>query len=172
MSRQVRTCCVEGCKQKHRRNGFCNTHSKRIERHGDLGRHYPWACHSDEERRERLKQRQRRYDKSPKGKAASILKRHRRRHREGDKIALTVDDVLAIKTKFDFQCFKCRSKIDLTLDHHVPLAKGGKFIIENVVLLCRTCNGLKADALPDEFYSVEELSVLRNLLESGKISNA
>lgn len=140
-------------------------HSKRVDRHGDPEKlNYFWAAKSDEERKARLKISQRAYDQTPKGRAASILKRHRRRHKEGGQVKLTVDDVLAIKTKFNFQCFKCKSKDDLTLDHHIPLTSGGKLTIDNVVLLCRKCNGLKADQLPEQFYSLEECYKLKELL--------
>lgn len=156
-------CLVQGCVEKHRRNGYCNMHSARVKRHNDFHAIYPNKM-TPEERKENLKRSQRSYDQTPEGKAAAVLKRHRRRHKEGGEVTLTVRDVLAIKTKFGFQCFKCKTKTDLTLDHHLPLALGGKLCVQNCVLLCRRCNGLKADLDPQSWYSETELAALLDLL--------
>lgn len=41
-------------------------------------------------------------------------------------------------------CQSCGTTRDLTLDHHVPLAKGGTNAIENLgTVLCRSCNSRK-----------------------------
>lgn len=145
-------------------------HSKRMERHGSADAVYPNKM-TTAERRQNLKERQRVYDRSPKGKAASILKRHRRRHKEGGEVLLTVKDVLAIKAKFNFRCFKCTTMKDLTLDHHIPLAKGGKLEATNIVVLCRKCNGIKADQDPGEFYSREELASLDRSLKNKSFTD-
>ena len=52
------------------------------------------------------------------------------------------------------KCFYC--KIDLlfkesTLDHKIPISKGGSEKIENFVLACRKCNKEKADIPFEEF---------------------
>lgn len=135
-----------------------------MRRHGHTEKHYPWAAKSQEERRARIKIAQRAYDQSPKGKAAAVLKRHRRNAQE--QVTLTVEDVLRIKTQFAFKCFKCKVSDQPTLDHHIPLASGGKLSHGNVVLLCRKCNGLKADLPPEQFYSEQELNDLRPILQN------
>ncbi len=45
------------------------------------------------------------------------------------------------------ECFYCREKTKLTLDHVVPLAKGGAHSIGNLVMACRSCNSSKNDKL-------------------------
>ena len=40
-------------------------------------------------------------------------------------------------------CRLCGSKEDLTWDHRVPLAKGGKSVWSNLQVLCRPCNSAK-----------------------------
>lgn len=82
---------------------------------------------------------------------------------------MTVEDVLAIKTQFNFVCFKCKTFEQPTLDHHISLASGGKLTHGNVVLLCRKCNGIKADRDPSEFYSEQELSDLRQILQNQNL---
>jgi 5-methylcytosine-specific restriction endonuclease McrA len=49
-----------------------------------------------------------------------------------------------------FQCQYCGTQKDLTLDHLVPKAKGGKTTWNNLVTACKKCNSLKGD------YSLEE----------------
>lgn len=44
-----------------------------------------------------------------------------------------------------FQCQYCGSQKDLTLDHIIPKAKGGKTSWNNLVTACRRCNALKGD---------------------------
>lgn len=52
------------------------------------------------------------------------------------------------------RCAICGRKIkdldDLTVDHIVPLAKGGKNTIENFQLAHKKCNELKGQLLPKE----------------------
>lgn len=40
-------------------------------------------------------------------------------------------------------CFNCHSEEDLTIDHIVPMSIGGKHEIENLQVLCRSCNSRK-----------------------------
>lgn len=161
-------CSIEECTEKHRRNGFCAKHSLRQFRTGsvaDVKIGAPVKYNSPEERKAGLKARQRAYDQTPRGKAAHVLKRHRRRHLEGGGcVTLTADEIQIVITRFDGKCFKCKSPDDSTLDHHVPLAKGGKLELSNVVILCRKCNGLKADLDPSEFYEPSQLSELSCIL--------
>lgn len=49
-----------------------------------------------------------------------------------------------------FTCQYCNiilRKDDCTLDHVLPISKGGKTVWENVVTACRICNGNKGDSL-------------------------
>lgn len=63
------------------------------------------------------------------------------------------------KTVFRFQNGKCAycgkklSKLERTLDHVVPLSKGGaKHSIENIVMSCRLCNQKKGSCSPEYYY--------------------
>lgn len=47
------------------------------------------------------------------------------------------------------ECYVCGSKSSLTLDHIIPVSRGGSNRIVNLQLLCSPCNQLKADSLPD-----------------------
>ena len=40
-------------------------------------------------------------------------------------------------------CANCRLEAELVLDHIIPIARGGKSQLENLQLLCATCNRIK-----------------------------
>jgi 5-methylcytosine-specific restriction endonuclease McrA len=46
-------------------------------------------------------------------------------------------------------CQACGSRWDLTIDHILPISKGGRTTIPNLQILCRRCNRLKNDAIID-----------------------
>ncbi len=54
------------------------------------------------------------------------------------------------------RCVYCSTHLDqhtATLDHVVPLARGGAHDPGNVVVACAPCNRLKGDLLPYEFFA-------------------
>ena len=51
----------------------------------------------------------------------------------------------------NYTCQFCGSKENLTLDHIWPKSKGGKFILENLKVLCFPCNQRKSDKHPYEY---------------------
>ncbi|TGK07672.1 HNH endonuclease [Leptospira semungkisensis] len=57
------------------------------------------------------------------------------------------------KKKADGICHYCGKKFspdELTMDHLIPLAKGGKSIKANLVPACKECNNAKKNKLPFE----------------------
>ena len=77
---------------------------------------------------------------------------------------------------FGNRCFKCGmpeklvqdigAPPNLCIDHHIPMALGGHLAPGNLVALCRSCNGVKLDQDPTDFYTAQELERLRPLLAS------
>jgi len=49
-----------------------------------------------------------------------------------------------------FECQYCGTRNDLTLDHIVPKAKGGKSTWMNLITACKECNARKGDYTPEE----------------------
>ncbi|WP_127121272.1 HNH endonuclease [Chryseotalea sanaruensis] len=50
----------------------------------------------------------------------------------------------------NFECQYCGTKRDLTIDHVIPRAKGGKDSWTNLVTACKRCNAKKGDFTPEE----------------------
>ena len=73
---------------------------------------------------------------------------------------------------FGDQCFKCgtpelppRANCPpvLCMDHHIPMALGGRLEPGNIVGLCRRCNERKLDQHPEQFYTQQELEKLAEI---------
>ncbi len=59
---------------------------------------------------------------------------------------VTVDDWKQIKHDCNYTCHRCKRsepEIQLTIDHVIPLAKGGTNYPSNIQALCRSCNCAK-----------------------------
>lgn len=52
-------------------------------------------------------------------------------------------------------CTQLMHPRDKTLDHVVPVAKGGKHSITNAVIACRSCNSRKGARTPDQWLSAD-----------------
>ena len=48
------------------------------------------------------------------------------------------------KIKFD-KCIFCKTTKNLTIDHIIPLSRGGTNALKNIQILCKTCNEKKGD---------------------------
>ena len=57
---------------------------------------------------------------------------------------------LRILMRDGYECYWCGMDAD-TVDHIIPVAKGGTDVDDNLVAACRKCNFSKRDKLPDEF---------------------
>lgn len=65
---------------------------------------------------------------------------------------------------FDHKCFNCDTKDGLEIDHHKPLSKGFGLTRTNAVVLCRQCNAKKNNKDPQNFYTNQQLKLLKELL--------
>lgn len=57
----------------------------------------------------------------------------------------------AIKQR-DGKCYECDSTENLTVDHIIPLSRGGYDIVENLRTLCLSCNKRKASMINWRWY--------------------
>ena len=72
---------------------------------------------------------------------------YRRKNSEG---ILTFEEEKYIYARFPI-CPYCNTSKSDTLDHVIPLSKGGKNDTSNVVAVCRSCNSKKHDKMLIEF---------------------
>jgi 5-methylcytosine-specific restriction endonuclease McrA len=80
----------------------------------------------------------------------NVRNRYARKKNAGGKI--TVKEWRALKEKYNYTCLCCRRRepeIKLTLDHVLPLVKGGRNIIDNAQPLCGSCNSSKGTKVVD-----------------------
>jgi len=52
---------------------------------------------------------------------------------------------LNLMRKYNYRCTYCGSEENLSVDHVIPLSKGGEDYIENLVIACRKCNSSKGN---------------------------
>lgn len=106
-------------------------------------------------------QNRKEYMKTEQWKLSSRLGRAKRRAALKDvEQKFSAKDAREVMSKFNYSCFKCGSKDNLHIDHHIPLSKGGRLTFTNAVILCAVCNVKKSNKDPQEFYSQKELIAL------------
>jgi 5-methylcytosine-specific restriction endonuclease McrA len=64
---------------------------------------------------------------------------------------LTETQWQTLLAKYDGHCAYCGKEVKLTLDHVIPLSKGGKHSIDNVVPACLHCNDSKGARTPEQW---------------------
>jgi len=60
---------------------------------------------------------------------------------------LTLDQWEEIKKNQNYKCAYCGKEIQLTIDHIVPISKGGNHTQENIQGLCKSCNCKKQNKI-------------------------
>lgn len=84
-----------------------------------------------------------------KRKATEYKRRARKIGAEG---FYTEVDIRRIRSAQNHRCAACKRKCALTVDHIVPLSKGGSNWPRNIQLLCLSCNAGKHDRPNEEFF--------------------
>lgn len=105
---------------------------------------------------ERLKELRRRawakYANTDKGKA--VIKENRARRDAAKKAAYPVVSLAAIRERDGLWCYLCEQTIDderkVTIDHVVPIARGGTHTEDNLRVAHQSCNSWKHDRLLSE----------------------
>ena len=57
------------------------------------------------------------------------------------------------------RCYYCNAQVlpkELTMDHLVPIIRGGKSVKSNIVTACKECNNKKKYLLPSEWEEYQE----------------
>jgi len=105
------------------------------------------------ENAEEIRERQREYNLSTRGRLARSIANHNRRIRMlsgGGRY--TIEDAQQQFANQRGLCWWCSKSLQdgFHIDHYVPLAKGGSNGRENIVISCPTCNKKKGTKLPFE----------------------
>ncbi len=86
------------------------------------------------QKRDHILKRQRRYEQSEKGRRTKLLASHRRRAKQlsNHSASYTCEQITSLKQSFDNQCAYCGKDKLLTIDHFIPISKGGPDCIGNL----------------------------------------
>ena len=84
------------------------------------------------------------------------LRQRNNRHKERARKAGVADDATPaqcekIKKKQKGKCCYCKCFAPLTLEHIMPISKGGGHTASNIAFACERCNNRKADKDPFDF---------------------
>lgn len=160
--------CDELCASRYRRGYVCKTTRECLSCHAVMPRNKPLrALHCSYEcwyrdNRENLNSYLREYrenkpeivkaitkryrDKRP---LPRLLERYRRRHKEtlNGIFHVTSKDINRLLNRHNYKCFYCgQDDKPLQLDHVIPIAKGGRTSIGNLIPSCSHCNQSKNDS--------------------------
>lgn len=105
------------------------------------------------ENKEKLRESARRW-RSKNPEKVRVLLRNRRARLLSAPGKHSADDIERLLKKQEFRCYWCFSDISngrCSVDHYIPLIKGGSNGSENIVMACRSCNSRKNALMPDEF---------------------
>lgn len=96
---------------------------------------------------------QKEYRKTPKGKA--VLAKYNMKRRELTKVNHSLNykssQLVQVYEAFDFKCCYC-NKPATSLDHFIPLTKGGSDVVGNMLPACSFCNSSKNANDPEQWY--------------------
>lgn len=66
-----------------------------------------------------------------------------------------------LKRIYQSPCFACGSQTNQSLDHLIPLSRGGNHSVGNIITLCRSCNNQKYDKTLTEWRKIKSLITQR-----------
>ncbi len=88
-----------------------------------------------------------------------------KRTRTMDKIIISKVQFNAILNMFDGGCCYCGEHKNRTIEHLIPVSKGGKSVYENLLLACWKCNSSKRDKDMEEWYRRQDFYNQDNLIK-------
>jgi 5-methylcytosine-specific restriction endonuclease McrA len=86
---------------------------------------------------------------------------------------LTVEEWVEICNTFNNTCAYCGSNRQLTMDHVIPVSKGGYTYYRNIIPACKTCNSSKHNKdllvwfVAQSFYTEQRLAFILSFVKGG-----
>lgn len=153
------TCSIEGCGKKIEGKSFCQMHYARFKKYGDphkVKKIVGGICkvegcneknrnHGYCEEHYKTSDRFKEYMRSQSAKRRCILL-------NVEINDFTENDWLIVLKEFDGKCAYCGNDGKQSIDHVVPVTKGGNHTKNNIVPACRSCNSSKNNRELDEWY--------------------
>ena len=111
----------------------------------------------------RLKCRAKYYQNLESSRQISQIHRQKRRARKqaNHHVGYTLSQVKCLQQQFDNRCAYCGVTEKLTLDHFIPVSKGGPDCIGNLLPVCGQCNSSKHDSDPVKWYKSQRFYSLK-----------
>lgn len=133
----------------YRKNYAKNLENSRAKRRARFKQWY--SCNAEFQR-----QRTRQYAKAhPESKRISEQKRRIRKLNNGEYLILPKE----ISRLLSSNCNNCGSSKSVTLDHIIPISRGGSHSIGNLQSLCKSCNSSKNNKTITEWRKIKSLTM-------------
>jgi 5-methylcytosine-specific restriction endonuclease McrA len=87
----------------------------------------------------------RKNNRTENGKAKFARARHKRRAAMAILSTLTAEEWKNIKDQYKHKCVYCGKTKPLTMEHLIPLSRGGHHVKENIVPACLSCNSTRGN---------------------------
>lgn len=118
---------------------------------------------SEEEAKERRSKKREYFRNHPDIERGYVQNRRARKKNAEGKIGK--DDIKILTEAQGGKCLMCGKKTKLTLDHIVPLSKGGRNDITNFQMLCHSCNSKKHTTIKD----LRSKGLLKRIFTQGEL---
>ncbi len=168
---QCKNCYLKDCHKRSKKNAIAireyNKRRARTPHHREIMRAAWRKFHAKPGYRELERARYRKTVSTLAGREKIRIKVRRRRAREHAASGYhDLDDVLSQMRVQKSLCFYCSTDVSVTytVDHKIPLVRGGSDGPSNIVIACPGCNFRKADKTPEEFAA----GITHRRLEWGK----
>lgn len=96
----------------------------------------------------------------------TLYQRHRAAKIKTTRFLITDRDLQRLRNRQEGHCFYCPSTEDLTVEHLIPVSRGGVTSVGNIVLGCRPCNSRKGSKTLTEYRKWCRISEFRELLRA------
>lgn len=138
--------CARACSRRYQR---ANREARRayMRQWREANPEYMRQWYEENREAQRVYKRQYRTTKPEVHRAAWHRRRARKLEAPGD--GVSAGQWADVLERYGHKCLACGATEDLTMDHVVPLAKGGAHDVSNVQPLCHSCNASKQDQTID-----------------------